>query len=128
MATRRSFIARLTQGPMRPESEAIARNLEHLLNTRKGSSGIMALGLGDYEAAPNARDAVLQLLTELEQLAKTYEPRIREPQVTLLGQHGYNRVRFELQGLVHGARQLFWLDIDTTTRHVEVAIVRELGR
>ncbi|MFV8749336.1 GPW/gp25 family protein [Nannocystaceae bacterium ST9] len=128
MAPRRSFIARLTRGPRRPESEAIARNLQHVLNTRKGSSGIMAFGLGDYEAAANTRDAVLMLLVEIEQLAIRHEPRLREPKVVLLGRHGYSRVRFELQGLVRGARQLFWLDLDTTTREVEVAIVTEPGR
>ncbi len=128
MAQRQSFIARLTQAARRPESEAIASNLQHLLNTRKSSSGIMALGLGDYEAAANTRDAVLMLLTELQQLALRHEPRIREPKVILLGRHGYSRVRFELQGLVGGVRQLFWLDLDTTTREVEVAIVMEPGQ
>lgn len=125
----RSFIARLTQAPARPEPELIAGNLEHLLNTRKGCGSVIAeLGLGDYEAAPNTRDAVLLLRAELEQLARSYEPRLSNPRVTLLGRHGYSRIRFELCGELHGASQRFWLEIDTTTRRVEITIVMELQR
>jgi len=125
----RSFIARLSQAPASPEPEAIARNLEHLLNTRKGCGSVIAeFGLGDYEAAANTRDAVLILRAELERLTQRYEPRLVDPRVTLLGREGYSRVRFELEGRLRGAQQLFWLDLDTTTRQVEVAIVRVLGR
>jgi hypothetical protein len=47
--------------------------------------------------------------------------------VSLLGRHGYANVRLQLQALLRGAQQLFWLDLNTTTRHVEVSIVKELS-
>jgi len=122
----RSFIARLTQAPARPEPEALARNLEHLLNTRKGTSVLGEFGLGDYEAAPNTHDAVLMLQVELAQLVRRYEPRLVEPRVALLGRQGYSCLRFELQGQLRAARQLFWLEPDPTTRKFEVAVVVEL--
>lgn len=124
----RSFITRLTRATSRPEAEDISSNLHHVLNSRKACAVISEVGLGDYEIAPNSRDALLLLRAELEQLVRHCEPRIAEASVSLLGSYGYAKVRLELQGLVRGARQLFWLDLDTTTRHVDVSIVRELGR
>ncbi len=127
-AQTRTFITRLTQGPARPEPEAVARNLEHLLNTRKRCGSVLAeFGLGDYEAAPNTSEAVVALREELCRLVSRYEPRLSEPEVVLLGSFGYSKVRFELRGRLRGARQLFWLDVDTTTRAVAVAIVVELS-
>ena len=120
-------MARLAGSPARPEPEALARNLEHLLNTRKGCGSVLAeYGLGDYEAAPNTTDAVVILRDEIRRLVERYEPRLREPDVALLGAYGYSKIRFELRGLLRGARQLFWLDLDTTTRQVAVAIVIEV--
>ncbi|NVB39235.1 GPW/gp25 family protein [Pseudenhygromyxa sp. WMMC2535] len=127
-ARTRPFITRLAGGPARPEPEALARNLEHLLNTRKGCGSVFGeLGLGDYEAAPNAAEAVGALRGELLRQVRRYEPRLAEPELELLGGFGYSKVRFELRGRLRGARQLFWLDLDTTTRAVEVAIVVEVG-
>lgn len=128
MATRtRSFITRLTRAEARPEVEDIASNLGHVLNSRKACAVISEVGLGDYEIAPNARDAVLLLQAEIEQLVRRCEPRICDARVSLLGRHGYANVRLQLQALLRGAQQLFWLDLNTTTRHVEVSIVKELS-
>lgn len=124
----RSFITRLTRAEPRPEVEDIASNLGHVLNSRKACAVISEVGLGDYEIAPNARDAVLLLQTEIEQLVRHCEPRMSDARVSLLGRRGYANVRLELQGLLRGTRQLFWLDLNTTTRHVDVSIVKELGR
>src|SRR5690606_20221459 len=110
-----SFIHRLARMPALPEREAIARNLEHLCNTRKGCGSVIAqLGLGDYEAAVSTRDAVALLCAELEQLALRYEPRLRGPKVALLGRLGYSKIRFELSGAVGEAGGRWWLDLDTT--------------
>ncbi|PRQ08673.1 GPW/gp25 family protein [Enhygromyxa salina] len=124
----RSFITRLTRAEPRPEVEDIASNLGHVLNSRKACAVITDVGLGDYEIAPNARDAVLLLQAEIEQLVRRCEPRMRDASVSLLGRHGYANVRLELQGQLRGVRQLFWLDLNTTTRRVDVSIVGELGR
>jgi len=121
----RSFLARLTRGAPRPEIEAVARNLEHLLNTRKGCGSVVAeLGLGDYEAAPNTHHAVLLLRVEIERLVRRAEPRLCEPRVTLLGGLGTRHIIFELQGKVGAESHVILLDIDTTTRHVTVTLER----
>lgn len=121
-----SFISRLAQVPTQATPEVIVRNLEHLLNTRKGCGSVIAeFGLGDYEAAPTTHEAVSLLRGEIEALTCRYEPRLTSPRVRLLGGHGYRGVRYELRGQVRGEELVFWLDIDTTTRQVHVTAGRE---
>jgi type VI secretion system lysozyme-like protein len=118
-----SFISRLAQAPAQATPAVIIRNLEHLLNTRKGCGSVVAeFGLGDYEAAATTRDAVIWLRDELEALIRRYEPRLTSPQVRLLGGFGFSGVRYELQGQVRGEALVLWLDIDTTTRQVRVTV------
>lgn len=120
-----SFIHRLSQIAAPSERDAIAQNLEHLLNTRKGSGSMVSpLGLGDYEAAATTRDAVVLLRAELEQITTRYEPRLKEARVKLWGRTDYRTIRFELEGLVGESRERWWLDIDTTTRQVRLSEVR----
>ncbi len=99
----------------------VAHNLGHVLNTRKGCGSVIPeLGLGDYEDAATTHEAVLVLVSELRALVLRYEPRLRDPEVTVLGRYGYRMVRFSLRGTVDGAAGRFGIDIDTNTRHVDV--------
>ncbi|MCX4244132.1 type VI secretion system baseplate subunit TssE [Paraliomyxa miuraensis] len=117
----RSFLSRLTRTSSRTVPQLVAQNLEHVLNTRKGCGSVLPdLGLGDYEAAPNTHEAVIVLERELRALVLRFEPRLSEPEVALAGRHGYRMVRFSLRGLVDGAPRAFAIDIDTSTRHVDV--------
>jgi len=122
MASRsNSFLGRRTRAPAQSGIAAVVRNLDHLLNTRKGCGSVVAeLGIGDYEAAPTTHQAVLALRAELERLVRGYEPRLGDPKVTLLGRIGTRIVRFELRGELGGEAHVIWLDIDTETRHFEV--------
>lgn len=116
-----SFLSRLTQSPGRSTPGLVADNLGHVLNTRKGCGSVIPeLGLGDYEAAPNTHEAVLVLERELRSLVLRYEPRLRDPEVKVRGRHGYCVVRFSLTGCIDEARHSFEIEIDTTTRHVDV--------
>ena len=116
-----SFLSRLMQTHGHTPSGLVADNLGHVLNTRKGcGSMIPELGLGDYEAAPNTHEAVLVLERELRALVLRYEPRLRDPEVKVRGRHGYSLVRFSLTGCIGEARRAFEIEIDTTTRHVDV--------
>ena len=118
-----SFLARLTQAPPPPGIAAVVQNLEHLLNTREGCGSVVAgLGLGDYEAGKTTHQAVLLLRAEIEKLVRSFEPRVLEPRVKLLGRLSYRLVRFELRGRVCDDAQVLWLDIDTTTRQVKVRV------
>lgn len=120
-----SFIHRLSRIAAPSERDAIAQNLEHLLNTRKGSGSMIApLGLGDYEVAATTRDAVVLLRAELEQIVAQYEPRLQGARVQLWGRLGYRTIRFELEGLVGESHERWWIDIDTTTRQVQLREVR----
>lgn len=128
MTHTRSFIGRLIGEPSQPLVEVVALNLENVLNTRKGSGSVIReFGLGDYERAGTTHDAVLILVEEIAQQCRRYEPRLFEPKVSLLGRSGYDEVRFELQGVLGGRRQLFWLDLSTSNRTVKINIVKELG-
>jgi len=118
---RASFLARLTQSPARSMPTLVADNLGHVLNTRKGCGSVIPeLGLGDYEAEPNTHEATLALEREVRALVLRYEPRLREPQVTLRGRHGYRAVHFSLIGLIGGESRAYEIVIDTSTRHVDV--------
>lgn len=118
-----SFIHRLAQGPAEATPAVIVRNLEHLLNTRKGCGSVIAeFGLGDYEAAPTTHEAVILLRDELEAAIERYEPRLGSPVVRLLGGYGYRGIRYEVRGQVRGEALVLWIDIDTTTRQVHVTV------
>ncbi|MCH9679846.1 MAG: GPW/gp25 family protein [Deltaproteobacteria bacterium] len=118
---RSSFLSRLVGVASTDLSAQVATNLGHVLNTRKGCGSVIPeLGLGDYEGAATTHDAVLVLVRELRALVVRYEPRLRDPEVTLRGRYGYRMVRFSLQGTVEGVVGKFHIDIDTSTRHVDV--------
>lgn len=124
----RSFLSRLTRHTRSPEQapnqapiQAVIDNLTHVFNTRKGCGSVIEpFGLGDYEAAVTTHDAVNVLLQELPALVERYEPRVRDPKVVLEGRYGYSKIRFGLQGRVHEIDCGFIVDIDTTTRRVDV--------
>ncbi|GEM_PF-2753923 len=129
MARTRSFVDRLAKGPARPEIESVALNLEHLLNTRKGcGSVVFEFGIGEYEAASSTLDAVVLLCDEIATLTRRYEQRFEEPEVSLLGRTSFCKIRLELAGRLRGQRRTLWLDVNTNTRRVDVAVVKELAR
>lgn len=116
-----SFLSRLTRSPAGSAPALVAENLGHVLNTRKGCGSVLPeFGLGDYEDAPNTHDAVIVLGKELRAVVLRYEPRLAEPEVTLLGRHGYRMIRFSITGLVDGQPQAFAVDVNTSDRHVHV--------
>ena len=118
----RSFLDRLAQLPRNGDIDSVVRNLRLVFNTKKNCGSVIPdFGLGEYERASNARDAVELLRQEMRAQIERYEPRLLEPELTLLGRHGFNMVRFELKGTVDGVRRSFEIDIDTTYRNVEVS-------
>lgn len=125
----RSFLGRLLAptgaAPAdQPLVELVALNLENVLNTRKGTGSVIReFGLGDYERAANTHDAVLILIEEIAEQCRRYEPRLRAPEVTMLGRPAFDAIRFELCGELDGRAQLYWLDLNTGSRHVVVTII-----
>jgi predicted component of type VI protein secretion system len=125
---RQGFLARLTQLPRERALAEVARNLGFVFNTRKACGSVLPdFGLGDYESEVNTHHAVEALRVEMLAAVREREPRMREPTVRLLGRYRYNMVRFEIAGLVEGQPCTLGVDIDTTTRHVDV-LLAEAGR
>lgn len=126
----RSFLNRLmaplnSPVPEQPLVELVALNLENVLNTRKGTGSVIReFGLGDYERAANTHDAVLILVEEIAEQCRRYEPRLRAPEVEMLGRTAIDAIRFELRGELDGRTQLYWLDLNTSSRHVIVSIIK----
>lgn len=107
--------------PAQSASQEVADNLGRVFNTRRGCGSVVdEFGLGEYEHSANTHDAVVALLQELPALVGRYEPRLQEPVVELEGRYGYRKVRFGLSGRIDGAACAFIVDIDTTTRRVDV--------
>lgn len=123
MRKRQAFLGRLAQLPRERVLVEIARNLGFIFNTRKACGSVFAdFGLGDYERESNTHQAVEALRLELLAVVRRHEPRMTEASVKLLGRYGYNMVRFEISGLVDGQACALGVDIDTTTRGVEVLV------
>jgi predicted component of type VI protein secretion system len=123
---RQGFVARLAQLPRERVVAEIARNLGFVFNTRKACGSVVAdFGLGDYEHEVNTHHAVEALRVELLAAVRRHEPRLLGAQVRLLGRYRYNMVRFELAGSVDGQALVLGVDIDTTTRAVEVLVPSE---
>jgi predicted component of type VI protein secretion system len=125
---RQGFLGRLAQLPREHAVAEIARNLGFVFNTRKEVGSVTSdFGLGDYEHEVNTHQAVETLRVELLAAVRRHEPRLGAPAVRLLGRYHYNMVRFEITGVVEGQTCGIGVDIDTTTRRVEV-LVGEAGR
>ena len=122
-----AFLGRLAQQPRAHAAVEIARDLGFVLNTREACGSVLPdFGLGDYEAKLNTHRAVETLCAELYAAVCRHEPRLVGPQVRLLGRRRYNLVRFEITGWIDGRASAFDIEIDTTTRWVEV-VVMEAG-
>lgn len=124
----RSFMARLAGAPSQPVVELVALNLQHMLNTRRGTGSVIReYGLGEYERAPTTEEAVLALTREIPALIERYESRFAAPELRLRGRTAYNMIRFELEGTIEGRTERLELDMNTSTREVRVSIVLRPG-
>jgi predicted component of type VI protein secretion system len=113
------------------ELRAVSRNLAAVLNSRKGTGSVVAdFGLGDYEGG-RARDGTLGphiatkdilavLVPEIRAQVARYEPRLADPEVTVLGRDRDLRAVFVLTGVLSGRRMRFRLALHTVFRNVEV--------
>lgn len=115
----------------RSEVLAILRNLESILNTRKGTGCIVAdYGLGDYDGRTasdganglriGTKEILGVLVPEIEAQVRRFEPRIEDPSVEALGRDGRMGVIFGLRGAVSGRPVRFRVSLDTIYRAVHV--------
>lgn len=126
--------AREPTGDLRFSREilAIERNLESILNTRKGTGSVVStFGLGDYEGteradgeiAPNLGTAAILavLVPEILDQVRRHERRIADPRVEIAGRDGRLRVIFTVNGAVSSRPARFRVTFDTVYRNVLVA-------
>ena len=90
--------------------EGLRRDVEWLLNTRQAQTGacddlpeaarsVLHYGLPDLSWMSGKRDNAETLKATLLSTLRRYEPRIHDPEVTLLpGEHTARRLRFQVRG------------------------------
>lgn len=116
-----SFLSRLTGARPEQVTDSVLRNLQSVFNTRKGYGSVVeSFGLGEYDAMNHTTAFIDALMVEILATVKEYEPRIAEPAVTLDGRDRKLWVRFLLSGAVDGQPQLFYVDIDSRYRNIDV--------
>jgi predicted component of type VI protein secretion system len=130
--------AREPAGDLRFSREilAIERNLESILNTKKGAGSVVStFGLGDYEGSERAdgepdpylgtRAILAVLVPEILDQVRRYEPRIAHPRIEKPGRDGRLRVIFTVNGAVSARPARFRITFDTVYRNVLVAAQTE---
>jgi predicted component of type VI protein secretion system len=127
-----SFVSKLAGATKQPASErevaeepaidAIARNLEAVLNAKQGYSGMVEVfGLGRYDAHHADKALLGALSDEMIEQVRRYEPRLREPKLTLVGKDRGLWVRFSLSGRYGEETRRFAVLFHSVFRNVRVA-------
>ena len=116
-----SFLSRLAEAPEEPAIEAIARNLEAVLNAKQGYAGaVEVFGIGSYDGHFGDKGLVETLKAEMIEKVRRFEPRLREPKITLVGKDPALWVRVSLSGRVGGETRLFAVLFHSVLRNVRV--------
>ncbi|MFY1829937.1 type VI secretion system baseplate subunit TssE [Myxococcus fulvus] len=117
---RRPFLDRFS-GPAVDALAPVLRNLEAVLNTREGHGAFQrGFGLGDPTADRGGQELVPFLTQTLRQQVASYEPRLRDVEVTPRGQDGALHLHFEVTGLLAGAPVRLGLRFDTVSSRVRL--------
>ncbi|WP_428261494.1 GPW/gp25 family protein [Haliangium sp.] len=117
-----SFLSRLARTMPESARAGIVRNLNQVLNAKKGYGSVMSgFGLGDFETRWSNGELQSSLTRELEEAVRRYEPRLVDPLVVLIGSHRRWWIRWRLSGTVAGAEAVFAVDMDIRYRDIVVA-------
>lgn len=94
-----SFLNRFLPGvPIDDPHESVVRNLENLLNARRGfGSPLCNFGTADYFKDSGA-GATKTLLREIRETISTYEPRLRVLGIHAIGRDDKLRLLIDVQG------------------------------
>ena len=119
-----SLYGKLT-GHEEPMGESVARNLEAILNSRRGySAAVEVFGLGRADGCFASRPLVTGVIKDMLETIRNHEPRLGSPSLTLVGRDRDPWVNFELRGVVSGEPCLFRLRFHCVFRHVQIGLVR----
>jgi predicted component of type VI protein secretion system len=101
--------------------EQIARNLEAVLNARRGFDSVVEVyGVSEPERIDRAPSALRALEAEMTELVRKYEPRVEGASVRCVGRRGSLHAEFSLEGSVDGEKTSFALRYSIVFRNVVV--------
>ncbi|HMU39217.1 MAG TPA: GPW/gp25 family protein [Pseudomonadota bacterium] len=97
-----SFLNRfLPDAPKDTEAQSVVRNLDHVLNARRGFGSLLhSFGTADYLKESGGSAATQTLLREINDTIATYEPRLRVNSLKVHGRDNTLRLYIELQGTI----------------------------
>src|SRR4051812_12701000 len=80
-------------------ADGIARNLEAVLNAKQGyAAAVEVFGIGRYDGHYAHRQLIETLISEMLQKVKSFEPRLKEPAICLVGRYRTLWALFRLTG------------------------------
>ena len=116
-----SFFERLSGNWDDPTIEGVARNLQAVLNAKQGhAAAVESFGLGSYDRYFATSPLVAELIREMLEQIRRFEPRLREPSIVLAGVDQELWARFSLKGVCDGRPCAFTIHFHTMFRHVRV--------
>lgn len=111
--------------PQRTMLDEIVENLQATLNARRGfSSAQPDFGIESFFSRHGSRDMLLVLRDEILEQVKREEPRLREPELELLGTDNKAELHLELRALVDGKKRKLRIRFHTSLYEVSVEAIR----
>ena len=105
--------------PTLPEN--IARNLEAVLNAKEGyAASVEVFGIGRYDGHYAHRRLIEVLIGEMLEKVKTFEPRVKEPAICLVGRYRALWALFRLTGRCNDQPCSFEIFFHSVFRNVRV--------
>lgn len=116
-----TLMSKLAGAPPEDPLAAIARNLEAVLNAKRGYAGaVQVFGLGDHSVYEEAKPRLDALVADMADQVRRFEPRLAAPAVRYTGLESTLWARFEISGSVLGAPQTFKVLFHVILRNVRV--------
>lgn len=101
--------------------EGIARNLEAVLNAKEGyAAAVEIYGIGRYDGHYGHRRLIETLTAEMLQKVRTFEPRVKDPALGLVGRYRGLWVLFRLTGRCNEQACAFEVFFHSVFRNVRV--------
>ncbi|UQA56295.1 type VI secretion system baseplate subunit TssE [Polyangium aurulentum] len=121
-----TLMSKLRGAPPEDEVESVARNLEAILNSRRGYAGAAPVfGMGDHEIYEEVKPLLDAFTTEMAAQVKAFEPRLTSPTARYDGREGSMWARFEISGKLRDKPQSYRVLVHVVLRNAQVSAIRE---
>lgn len=108
-------------------AHGIARNIEALLNSKRGYGGTLAhFGLADLEIEDEIAVHLEQLADDMQDQLERFEPRLSPVSVRVLPSTDIQRVVLAIEGVDRGRVRRFQARYDAYLRCVDVSVIVEV--